>query len=493
MENNLIPELITEIAKDFTNHLHLPNNDQILFSGRFGKGKTTFLQEYFSNTSKYSSSAVKYNTFYLKPVNYSVASNEDIFKYIKYDIILEFLRNNVTVESYGFSFLEILPYYILSNPIKIVLPFIEYIPKVGKLLDEFVKKLEKMYEGIKEKKDKLNKSSQSDILVDFLEKIEINEYSIYENDVTTKMVSKILEELKIGNNASSPIQNVLIIDDLDRIDPEHIFRLLNVFSAHFDNHYTIFGKGNKFGFDKVILVCHLENIKNIFKNKYGDNVDFKGYIDKFYSLEVFSFSNFDQLIRATLSVISKLKVKLGYYDFSYGSQNNFVRSLVTPLICHNLLSFRPVILIQNRNFTFPESRLFLNQEIQVDLLVIPFIVEIKLFTNLFGDPDDFIDALKQLERINAPINNIEYNFNDLIYFFTYQNHRFSEYEKLDIIIDDVFDASIIVNLKSSHKQWDKITMERSDKPGHLFVAEPKDYYRLLIKIVQYVVVNRFFI
>ena len=29
-------------------------------------------------------------------------------------------------------------------------------------------------------------------------------------------------------------KTVLIIDDLDRIDPEHIFRLLNVFAAHLD-------------------------------------------------------------------------------------------------------------------------------------------------------------------------------------------------------------------------------------------------------------------
>ncbi len=47
---------------------------------------------------------------------------------------------------------------------------------------------------------------------------------------------------------------VRILDDLDRIDTEHIFRLLNVFVAQVD----VVGKGendNKFGFDKVIFVC----------------------------------------------------------------------------------------------------------------------------------------------------------------------------------------------------------------------------------------------
>ena len=81
---------------------------------------------------------------------------------------------------------------------------------------------------------------------------------------------------------------ILVIDDLDRIDPEHIFRILNILSVHndFENQQE-----HKFGFDKTILVCDIANIRNIYRAKYGINVDFNGYIDKFYSKEIYYFHN----------------------------------------------------------------------------------------------------------------------------------------------------------------------------------------------------------
>jgi len=75
--------------------------------------------------------------------------------------------------------------------------------------------------------------------------------SIYELDSISQIICSAIAVKKGGK------KSVLIIDDLDRIDPEHIFRILNVFSAHFD--ITEDGK-NKFDFDKIILVCDIQNI-----------------------------------------------------------------------------------------------------------------------------------------------------------------------------------------------------------------------------------------
>ena len=44
------------------------------------------------------------------------------------------------------------------------------------------------------------------------------------------------------------------------------------------------------------MVCDITNIRNIFSNRYGQNVDFSGYIDKFYSKEVFEFDNVQNLL-----------------------------------------------------------------------------------------------------------------------------------------------------------------------------------------------------
>ena len=61
----------------------------------------------------------------------------------------------------------------------------------------------------------------------------------------------------------------------------------------------LFFTENKFGFHKIVLVCDIENIRNLFYSKYGANVDFSGYIDKFYSREIYYFDN-KEAIHTTL-------------------------------------------------------------------------------------------------------------------------------------------------------------------------------------------------
>lgn len=83
----------------------------------------------------------------------------------------------------------------------------------------------------------------------------------------------------------------MIIEDLDRIDPAHIFRILNVFSAHFDRYGVDKTCGdNKFCLDKIVTVCDINNIKKIYAHVYGDNTDFTGYISKFSNSKEYIYS-----------------------------------------------------------------------------------------------------------------------------------------------------------------------------------------------------------
>jgi hypothetical protein len=70
---------------NFDEHLKLPENNRILFSGKFGTGKSHFLKEYFE------SNIDKYCMFWISPVNYVVGANHDIFEWIKIDIAKELL------------------------------------------------------------------------------------------------------------------------------------------------------------------------------------------------------------------------------------------------------------------------------------------------------------------------------------------------------------------------------------------------------------------
>ena len=70
---------ISNKLRDFEEHLKL--NRQTIVSAKFGDGKTYFLKQYIEQH--------KEDTFFivLHPVNYVVSRNEDIFEYIKHDIL----------------------------------------------------------------------------------------------------------------------------------------------------------------------------------------------------------------------------------------------------------------------------------------------------------------------------------------------------------------------------------------------------------------------
>lgn len=73
----LIP--IDKELSDFKSHLEI--NERTIFSAKFGDGKTFFLNEF----KKLYKDDYYFITLY--PINYSIADNQDIFEYIKRDIL----------------------------------------------------------------------------------------------------------------------------------------------------------------------------------------------------------------------------------------------------------------------------------------------------------------------------------------------------------------------------------------------------------------------
>ena len=78
-------------AIDITSELerfetHLENNPRTIFSAKFGDGKTNFLKEYIERHKEDTVFIV------LHPINYSVATNEDVFEYIKRDVLVELTK-----------------------------------------------------------------------------------------------------------------------------------------------------------------------------------------------------------------------------------------------------------------------------------------------------------------------------------------------------------------------------------------------------------------
>ncbi|MDR6782694.1 adenylate kinase family enzyme [Pedobacter africanus] len=269
----------TDQQQDFFDHLSEDSNSRILVSGPFGSGKSTFLKDFFE---KYGH---KYSVFNLYPVHYSVASNQDIFELIKFDIIAELLikyKDDIeTLKSQEFSLaLRLQTFLLYNNTVNSLLkPLIAAMSGIGKPVHEVLETVDKLDLEFKGYSDDVENANEMTIK-QYLKKFDKLKGGIHEMDDISIIISNCLNDLK---EKKENTQNILVIDDLDRLDPEHIFRLFNVFSAHFDS----VTDENKFGFDKVLFVCDIDNVRKMYQHRYGKDVDYDGYINKFYSIKPF--------------------------------------------------------------------------------------------------------------------------------------------------------------------------------------------------------------
>jgi hypothetical protein len=312
-EKFIIP--IEELYPTFKNHLDIENNSRIIFSGKYGIGKTYFLRKFFEEFKD------EYEVFHLFPVNYQIASNEDIFKFLKYDILIEMInkKENVFEKPDYLNFLDITNLLYLwgkENFSEIIKTGLSFIPKIGRPFVEalrFAEEFSKFKNEIEE--------GELGIIQKYIDQVKTD--SILENDLIGNLISEKLNQFKTPietddqaddvtegktkEEAEEAVEEkekelkkcVLILDDLERIDPDHIFRLLNAFSSCYDIHENL---KNKFNFDKILIVSDFGNLQSIFHHKYGEKTDFLGYIDKYFSLEVFKFCN-DEIIRKLVEQI----------------------------------------------------------------------------------------------------------------------------------------------------------------------------------------------
>lgn len=277
---------------------YLSSYDRVIFSARFGDGKSTFLNEFIED-DRYSSG---YKFFTIHPLNYQVAENKDIFEYIKRDILTQQMSYADLPEAvYDDSLM--LQMYMMNNIGGITSDAIDAIPDInfwGVSINAVKNGLQFLRSNIrryKEYKEKLSAEHNTSKAEAFLDSFETKEGFIYEFDFISQLICNINRSISSPTEEeATAYKTCLIIEDLDRMDPAHIFRILNILSAHIDRPHRgateTFSKQteNKFAFDKIILVCHYENIESIFHHIYGEGTDFKGYISKFSSDTPFCFS-----------------------------------------------------------------------------------------------------------------------------------------------------------------------------------------------------------
>ena len=392
---------IEEAADRFQNHLDEKNNFRIIFSGKYGIGKSYFLNNFFDTRQE------QYNKFLISPVNYAVSSNEDIFELIKVDLIMQlFERGMIKKESkVKISKSDKIQWFASNQPLHFFKFFSTAIKKISYSGIEIETDFLKAFIELKESYDKYTKKLEKEMNTDqenfesFLNSFSETTGNIYESNFITQLINE-----KLGQARESKKENILIIDDLDRIDPDHIFRIFNILSAH----NNFFGEKNKFSFDKIILVCDIENIRRIFEHRYGKEVDFEGYTDKFYSTKIFKYSNTD----AVGVFIHSLQLELTESD------QLLLKYLLVTFLNNDLLTMRQLIkyrhssplennILVSINFNtanhinnnVSQIMSFISEGVSLQLKTnhLSFLKLINICSTLFGEYENFIQALERLK------------------------------------------------------------------------------------------------
>ncbi len=368
-------------AERFETFLALPNNHRIIFSGKYGSGKTYFLHEFFTIRKK-----DEYEFFHLFPTNYAIAQNEDVVKLLQFDILYELLIKGYLAPSEKmFSTEETLSGFVQNNFPKIIKDIVSHCGKIGKKLSDvfdtytqWAAKYEAFDKGINQNAEDKAREAFYNLM----------------NEVEYNATAELIEMV----NFSIDKQKVLIVDDLDRIDPEHIFRLLNLFSAQTSNYFSAHwptGQDEKrYGFDKIIFVCDIDNIRNIFRAKYGDGVDFTGYIDKFYSIEPYLFNINNMVAQEAHRFVDSVKTE--WTDLNRGHFSSIVRLL----LLHNIITLRKLKEKESAYWEYP-LRKFSALDRGNNLLSVG-LLDFMLF--LYGTKEDALAAInKHNEEISIEL------------------------------------------------------------------------------------------
>lgn len=388
---------VDEVKEDFQSFLDIEGNTRIFFSGRFGVGKTYFLSSFFEKNVD------KYDVYHLFPVQYQIHSNDDVVDLLKYDLLVELSKKNENIfkenkvegikESSLLFYSWIKEKYSVSQTLQSILSAGEFLlelspdPVTGLLgkLGRPMKNLLKIDEEFQKFKKEYKHGEKG--LVEKYEKAIRTKIASESDYISSLVKEKIIQNKKGG-------KSVLVLDDMDRIDPEHIFRVLNVLSAHFER-----DRENKFGFDVVIFVADYSSLKHIFHHRYGSQSDFDGYIDKFFAISPYYFDNKKAILSKVSEIVKAIKNENPNLDLTSETSvlKIILKYILTQAVESGSINLRQLLkavnfrLIELRKGGYYEDQFADNRQKIFD-------IAIKILIHSFSNTNSF---LEEMERIKS--------------------------------------------------------------------------------------------
>ena len=234
------------------------NESRIIFSARFGDGKSYCLNEFMKSYDE------KKNDYYfitLHPVNYLVEENRDVIEYIKRDILFQLIKDN-RIYDFKEGCDKIFDAVCNKESLLKLADFVASIIPVEGIKD--------VYEGLKGLASTIHKKyKEQDVLHvadDYLNGFYGKMGSISECDAFTCLIQKSLEQMMA--------KSVLIIEDLDRIVPAHLFHHFYGNEANYEGYmnkflntlpfrYSIKEEAHRQVRQKIFDICKTEEVLSL--------------------------------------------------------------------------------------------------------------------------------------------------------------------------------------------------------------------------------------
>lgn len=344
MENKHLEVPIDSPEKQFFAAIAPDWNKYIVFSSAFGTGKTTFLKEIFRKRE------ADYKMIRISPIRYHVSADKDIINLIKYDLLWEILKTEPNGAKDLLETIEPSPtaYSILTKllsekpqllPIAFATAFLTMWQETAIVAAEIPSILNPLYEAYRDKKTLVTDELEQKQLSEFVNLVEKD--SVLQIGIADQIIHRWAVRVK-----SEKKKPVIVIDDIDRLYPKEIFRILNTISAAID---TRPDEGFLHDFSKIILVCDLDNIRAVYAHQFGIHADFQGYIDKLVSHEPFRFDN-----RSAIKTWLNAALKKAYEPESIMIE--FLEKVINFYVSHDHLRLRSLVNIREE-----EIQLVLNE------------------------------------------------------------------------------------------------------------------------------------
>jgi hypothetical protein len=159
-------------------------------------------------------------------------------------------------------------------------------------------------------------------------------------------------------------------------------------------------------------------------------VDFMGYIDKFYSSDIYYFDNKKAISKIIIQIFDSINIKHKDEDDKnilrqFYFHNGFLEDFIGLLLSQGFISLRNMIKLNEKNIGYHYERIYFdNRNSEISAWLNPITMQLKLIRDLFGDYQNMKTAFERIILTDDFFEKHERRFGELLYILSSKIHNY---------------------------------------------------------------------